>query len=163
MNTGERWRRVRELFERAFEEKPADVPAWTATASTTGSCAKRCSRSSSIMRAPDPFSTTLRARGWRSSSPTIIRSNRGSFLANAHRSRHRQRRSGRIYLANDERLGRRVALKALSPDLTADPSHRERLRREECSSRYLHRVCARRVRWRAVYRERIRRRPHASS
>ena len=28
MNTGERWRRVRELFERAFEEKPADVPAW---------------------------------------------------------------------------------------------------------------------------------------
>ena len=28
MNPGERWQRVRELFERAFEEKPADVPAW---------------------------------------------------------------------------------------------------------------------------------------
>ena len=37
---------------------------------------------------------------------------------------------GHVYLAEDSRLGRRVALKALSPGLTSEPSHRERLRRE---------------------------------
>jgi serine/threonine protein kinase len=37
---------------------------------------------------------------------------------------------GRVYLANDERLGRTVALKALAPQLTRDPIHREHLRRE---------------------------------
>src|SRR5215210_756014 len=37
---------------------------------------------------------------------------------------------GRVYLATDTRLGRRVALKALAPHLTRDASQRERLRRE---------------------------------
>lgn len=37
---------------------------------------------------------------------------------------------GRVYLADDERLGRPVAIKALAPHLTADAAHRERLRRE---------------------------------
>jgi serine/threonine protein kinase len=37
---------------------------------------------------------------------------------------------GRVYLASDGRLGRTVALKALAPQLTRDPLHRDRLRRE---------------------------------
>jgi serine/threonine protein kinase len=37
---------------------------------------------------------------------------------------------GRVYLANDARLGRNVALKALAPHLMRDPLQRERLRRE---------------------------------
>ncbi len=37
---------------------------------------------------------------------------------------------GRVYLATDERLQRKVALKALLPSLTRDPAQRERLRRE---------------------------------
>jgi hypothetical protein len=37
---------------------------------------------------------------------------------------------GRVYLANDRRLNRRLALKALAPQLTSDPLQRERLRRE---------------------------------
>src|SRR5688572_6756353 len=37
---------------------------------------------------------------------------------------------GRVYLASDGRLGRTVALKALPPQLTREPLHRDRLRRE---------------------------------
>jgi predicted Ser/Thr protein kinase len=37
---------------------------------------------------------------------------------------------GRVYLASDQKLGRLVALKALAPHLTRNPSHVERLRRE---------------------------------
>jgi predicted Ser/Thr protein kinase len=37
---------------------------------------------------------------------------------------------GRVYLASDSRLGRRVALKVLAPHLLSDPRQRERLRRE---------------------------------
>ena len=82
MNTGERWRRVRELFERAFEEKPADVPAWL-DRNGVDDWQLREEVLSLIQHhaGAGSFSTTPRARGWRSSSPTIIRSNRGSFLA----------------------------------------------------------------------------------
>src|SRR5712691_5943550 len=37
---------------------------------------------------------------------------------------------GRVYLAGDGKLGRTVAIKMLAPQLTSDPIHRDRLRRE---------------------------------
>jgi predicted Ser/Thr protein kinase len=46
---------------------------------------------------------------------------------------------GRVYLARDERLGRAVAVKALLPRLTANPSSRDRLRREaQAAARLTH-------------------------
>ena len=41
---------------------------------------------------------------------------------------------GRVYLAQDTRLGRTVALKAMAPHLARDPAQRERLRREARSA-----------------------------
>src|SRR4028119_2535402 len=37
---------------------------------------------------------------------------------------------GEVFLAEDSRLGRRVALKVLPPDLAEEPRHLERFRRE---------------------------------
>ena len=132
MNTGERWRRVRELFERAFEEKPADVPAWL----------DRNGVDDWQLR-EEVLSLIQHHAGAGSFLDNPVGQRLAEFIANDHPlepgqvlGQYRIIRDigsggqGRIYLANDERLGRRVALKALSPDLTADPSHRERLRRE---------------------------------
>jgi serine/threonine-protein kinase len=132
MNAGERWQRVRELFERAFEEKPADVPAWL----------DRNGVDDWQLR-EEVLSLIQHHAGAGSFLDNPAGHRLAEFIADDHPlepgqvlGQYRILRDigsggqGRIYLANDERLGRRVALKALSPDLTADPSHRERLRRE---------------------------------
>ncbi len=132
MNAGERWQRVRELFERAFEEKPADVPAWL----------DRNGVDDWQLR-EEVLSLIQHHAGAGSFLDNPAGQRLAEFIADDHPlepgqvlGQYRIVRDiggggqGRIYLANDERLGRRVALKALSPDLTADPSHRERLRRE---------------------------------
>ena len=131
MNTGERWRRVRELFERAFEEKPADVPAWL----------DRNGVDDWQLR-EEVLSLIQHHAGAGSFLDNPAGQRLAEFIANdhplepgqpwpaPHRSRHRQRRSG-AYLPCERRAsGPPGGLKALSPDLTADPSHRERLRRE---------------------------------
>jgi serine/threonine protein kinase len=130
------WNRVRELFEGALEERPADLDEWLArecpddadVRAEVKSLFVHHTRAGEFLAEPivartpwllselldeDPGYPTGHVIG----QYTIVRElGRGGM--------------GRVYLATDAGLGRAVALKALPPGMGSDPTQRERLRRE---------------------------------
>jgi len=130
--TGEQQKRVRDLFEGALDRPPHERAEWVAAQAADDSVVRQEVLSlldhdqragnfltdSVLARLPDLLiDESPLAPGTVIGTYTIVKElGRGGM--------------GRVYLATDARLGRQVAIKALAPHLTRDPTHRERLRRE---------------------------------
>ena len=133
MTTAAQHRRARDLFEAALDVEPAQAARWLEQSEPNDpevraevqSLLDHHSRAGAFLMqslveaAPhllDEDERTL-APGAVLGAYTVVREiGRGGM--------------GRVYLAGDGTLGRAVAIKALAPQLTRDPVHRERLRRE---------------------------------
>ena len=126
------WFRVRDLFERAMERDPAELDAWLAREASgdyrlieeVRSLLAHHTRAGSFLSAP----VGEQVVGLLAETPPLQEGQQiGPYTVEREVGRGGM---GRVYLAHDTRLNRTVALKALSPELTADPAHRNRLRRE---------------------------------
>ena len=131
MNTEQR-RRARDLFEHALEHEPADVVRWLDEAASDDSVVRaevrslldHHSRAGAFLTQPVAEAAPHLLEEEHTLEPGTVL---GSYTVVREIGRGGM---GRVYLASDGRLGRTVAIKALAPQLTRAPLHRERLRRE---------------------------------
>jgi hypothetical protein len=127
--TSAQWQQVRDLFEQALDRGAGaaawlrDAPADPEVTAEVSSLLEQHARAGAFLEEPIVSKGTALLDDERFEEGAAI----GPYTIEREIGRGGM---GRVYLATDTRLGRRVALKALAPDLTRDPRQRERLRRE---------------------------------
>jgi hypothetical protein len=123
-----RWERLKGIFHGALAQPPEQRRAWLERA---------CGGDVALLQEAETLLQSLDSAGDFLERPAQIDPGAADVLPpgteiGAYRITRDIGRGGMgiVYLAEDTRLGRRVALKALPPDLAANPELRQRLRRE---------------------------------
>ena len=126
------WARAREIFDAALERAPADRAAFLDQACPENLTLRQ--EVASLLEAHERSGDFIENPAF-AVAPGLMIDREGSREGRQlgpYILRHEIGRGGMgvVYLADDTRLGRRVALKVLPSDLARDPVRRERLRRE---------------------------------
>ena len=131
--TPERWRQVEEVLQAALEREPAERAALL-DRECAGDPSLR-GEVESLLASAQPAENFLKATVLADAAPLLDESESGSLIGRSvgHYSIEKQIGSGgmgEVYLAEDARLGRKVALKLLAPALVGDSEPRTRFLRE---------------------------------
>ena len=128
------WRRINDLFHRALEQPPDRRDAFLADSCAGDEALRRevasllasHARAADFIEEPAQTVTSLDA-GQYGADAALVGNQIGQYRIERVLG---EGGMGVVYLAEDVRLGRTVALKALAPKFTGDAARRERLRRE---------------------------------
>lgn len=129
----ERWQQLRKLFQAAIEQDPARRAAFLDGA-CVGDPALR-EEVEALLANYDSKDSFLEKPAYESAAE-LFDSDAGDSLVGRHLGQYVVTQKigrggmGIVYLAEDTRLDRLVAIKALAPQYTREAQHRERLRRE---------------------------------
>jgi len=132
--TAERWKQVNDLFHEALARDPATRDAFLFERASPD--AQLLKEVRSLLAAHESSKQFLETPAWGVAPevmfdgedvPTLSGRTIGPYRVHEEIGRGGM---GVVYAAEDTRLRREVALKALTPEYTSDPSRRQRLRRE---------------------------------